>query len=125
QIPATVVVPKVIEIKPDKFMLRGPGATQDLTVKVTSDKGDTLPGLKIEWASDNPGVATVADYKVTAVADGVAKITAKAGDASAVAVLVVQSPKPTVITIEPPKVVVKVGNTEQLSAQVLDDQNAA
>jgi len=125
QIPAAVVVPKVLEIKPDKFLLRGPGTTQDLTVKVTSDKGDALPGLKIEWVSDNPAVATVADFKVTAVADGVAKISAKAGDASSTAVLVVQSPKPTRITIEPPKVVVKVGNTEQLSAQVYDDQNAA
>lgn len=60
------------------------GASETLTA-TPSKEGET-----VTWSSSNPGVATVSSGKVTAVAEGSATITAKAGDATATCAVTVR-----------------------------------
>jgi len=72
----------------------------------------------VTWSSSNTSVATVdADGKVTAVAEGTAVITAKAGDKSASCVVTVTQPV-TGITLNKTATTLTVGGTEQITATV-------
>jgi len=55
------------------------GATGSLAAVVQDSGGSAIPGVNLAWASDNEAAATVSiDGSVTAVANGVANITASA-----------------------------------------------
>ena len=63
------------------------GGTTFLTIFYT---GYHLEGAKEEWSSSDEGIATVEDGLVTGVSTGTALITAKVGDAKAVATVIVE-----------------------------------
>ena len=60
-----------------------PGDTLQLTATVTDADGTELTDADVEWSSSSSAVATVKDGLVTAVDEGKAKITAKAGKLTA------------------------------------------
>jgi uncharacterized protein YjdB len=123
QVVVSVVIPATVNIDPPKMLLRGAGQSQELNVSVLDDNGQLVPGAKLTWASDNPAVATVADSKVTGVADGVAKITATAADVSGSAEVLVKGPVATTITFDRSPVVIKVGSHDQIGTTVTDDMS--
>ena len=96
------------------------GETATLTATV---KPDDATDKTVTWSSDNTAVATVADGVVTAVATGTAKITAKAGDASAVCTVTVKANvvKVTEIKINEEDFGLKVGETKALTVTVKPD----
>lgn len=118
---ANVHIPTKIVADPTSVLLRGAGATHDVKLLVTDDKGKDIAGPALDWTSDNPAVVTVSGYTFTAVADGVAKVTVKSGAAAAVIDVVVKGPQATTVTIDPSPVVIKVNANEQLNTVVLDD----
>lgn len=80
----------------------------------------------VSWESDNPSIATVTGGTVTAIAEGSAKITAKAGEKSAVCKVSVTE-KPVAVesvTLDITQTSVNLGESLQLTATVLPD-NAA
>ena len=121
--PVTVVVtvPEKVTIDPPEVVLRGAGASQDVTIAVIDDKKARIPGAQVVWTSDNAAVATAKGTTVTAIADGAAKLTATSGDATATLSVTVKGPVATTITIEPSPLVLKAGAQQQLVATVMDD----
>lgn len=80
----------------------------------------------VSWESDNASVATVAGGIVTALSQGTAKITAKAGEKSAVCKVTVTE-KPVAVesvTLDCTQISIDLGETLTLTATVLPD-NAA
>ncbi|MXY97032.1 MAG: hypothetical protein F4Z29_04610, partial [Gemmatimonadetes bacterium] len=98
--PPVQPVPTRIMITPATVMLTAIGQTGQLTVSVLDQNGQPIASASVLWSSSNAAVATVsAQGLVTAVMNGSARITAKAGNASAsVIVTVVQSAVRIVIT---------------------------
>ena len=122
EIPA---VPTAITIAPSEpDTLTAVGQTLRLVATVKDQHGETMTGVSISWESSDSQMATVsATGLVTSVANGTAKITATTGDVStAVTVIVAQEVHGIAITPPSPKVVIATGNTEQLSATVLDSE---
>lgn len=75
------------------------GSTAKLAATVKASDGSTLSGQSVTWSTSNSSVAKVAsDGRVTAVASGLAKITATSGGKSAAAEVVV----PTSATVPTP-----------------------
>jgi hypothetical protein len=72
----------------------------------------------MQWTSDNPAVATVADGSVTGVAEGVAIITVTAGALSTTATVNVRRPIPSVIRLSSSDLILGVGDTTKIQAQV-------
>ena len=118
------VAKKVIAVESvtlDKTSLElSEGETATLTATV---KPDNATDKTVTWSSDNTAVATVADGVVTAVAAGTAKITAKAGDASAVCTVTVKANavKVTEIKINDEDFSLNVGETKALTVTVKPD----
>lgn len=80
----------------------------------------------VSWESDNPSIATVTGGTVTAIAEGSAKITAKAGEKSAVCKVTVTE-KPVAVesvTLDITHTSINLGESLQLTATVLPE-NAA
>lgn len=74
-----------VVVQPEVLSLL-PGETGDLAVSLRSQDGDELVGRTIEWSSSDETVARVsAEGKVTAVAEGDARITARVGGAEGAA----------------------------------------
>lgn len=73
-----------------------PGDTVSLTAKI---KPDAANGNPLAWSSDNPEVATVSEGTVTALKQGAAIISARAGGKRAACRVVVRSGNPTTVTI--------------------------
>ena len=97
-----------------------PGQSEVLVATV---KPDDATDKTVTWSTSNSGVATVQNGKVTAVAEGEAVITAKAGDKTAeckvavkYGVVVVTS-----VTLDVQELELVEGETGQLSATVLPD----
>ena len=117
-----VVAKKVIAVESvtlDKTaveLFKGETATLTATVKP-----DDATDKTVTWTSDNPAVATVADGVVTAVVEGTAKITAKAGDASAVCTVTVKKKEVESITLDRSSLALTVGETGTLTATVKPD----
>ena len=86
-----VVVPsappqKSVEVTPRQVTLTALGDTAALTARVLDAQGDEIPGEAVSWHSLNPDVATVdAAGVVTAVANGIAGVTASASGVSGLA----------------------------------------
>ena len=110
-----------IVIGPEEVMLMSIGETVQLTATVLDGNGQPVADVTVTWESGDASVATVsAQGLVTAVRNGVARITATSGSASAgIDVRVMQEAGS--IVIEPMAVMLmSIGETVQLTATVLD-----
>ena len=113
--------PARITITPASVSLSAIGQNAKLTATVYSNDNTVISGATLSWSSGNTGVATVsAEGLVTAVSNGTAQITARAGSASqSIQVSVMQEAGR--IVIEPDMVtLMSLGETVQLTASVLD-----
>lgn len=86
------------------------------------DSANRAVSTVVVWTSDNPGIATIGrtDGRLTAIAAGTATMTAAAGTLQATAVVTVRLPLPTTIRLSVSEVVMSVGSTERVTAQVYD-----
>ena len=92
------------------------GATDKLTATVSPEN---VTNKAITWSSDNESIATVdADGNVTAVAVGVANITAKCGDATATCKVTVNPVPASSVTLNVQDITLLVGATDKLTATV-------
>ena len=110
-----------IVIEPMAVTLRSIGETVQLTATVLDGNGQPVEGAAVTWSSGDASVAAVnAQGLVTAVGNGVARITATSGSASSgIDVRVMQEAGG--IVIEPMAVtLMSIGETVQLTATVLD-----
>ncbi len=112
-----------IDVTPDSIQLPGPGATAQLTATGFDANDVPMDGLEFAWASSNPSIVVVdGDGLVTAVAPGLASVTAGAQGVTGSALVIVSSapPEPTSIVIEPAVAEVSRLSETQFSARVLD-----
>ena len=110
-----------IAIEPDTASLMALGETVQLTATVLDPNGQPVAGAVVIWTSSAAGVATVSTQGlVTAVKNGTATITARAGGASATSTVTVKQSVGS-IAIEPgTATLMALGETVQLAATVLD-----
>ena len=126
----TVVTPPIattLTISETALSLSSVGATAQLTATVLDQTGATMSGASVSWASSDTDVAAVSTMGlVTAVATGMANITATLGSLQATAIVtVVTPPIATTLTIsETALSLSSVGATAQLTATVLDQTGA-
>ena len=112
-----------IEVIPPSHRLNAVGQTVQLTARVYDQHNAPMNNATVAWSSNNPSVATVsAQGLVTAVKNGVARITATSGGVSSgIDVTVMQEAGS--IVIEPGEAtLMSLGATVQLAAAVLDGQ---
>jgi uncharacterized protein YjdB len=100
------------------------GSTLTLTATPKDASGNALLGRTINWTTSNAGAATVSNGLVTAVAPGLATITATVEGKAADAAITVQVVPVATVTVDPPTSNVMVGGTAQL-AVTLKDANGA
>jgi len=98
-------------------------STLQLSAVAKDAAGGTLTGRVISWSTSDPARATVSSTGlVTGVTPGEVTITAAAEGKSGAASITVK-PKPVgTVVITPAQVSLQVGQTRQLSVQVMDDQ---
>ena len=98
------------------------GDTLRLAATATDSNGQVVSGAEFEWASGNTAVAVVdTTGLVTGVGTGEVQVTATATGVTGRAELAVVAPLPTTIAVTPDTVVLTaLGQTAQLTAQVLD-----
>ena len=90
QLTVVLRVPTAVAVTPGTVVLTALGQTERLTAEVRDQIGRVMEDQSIVWASTDSMVATVsASGLVMAVANGTAKITATAGDASGSATVTV------------------------------------
>ena len=117
--PQVVAVSSVSLDKTSLTLAEGESATLAATVKP-----DNATNKTVTWSSDNTSVATVdANGKVTAVAEGTATITAKAGDKTATCSVTVKKNTVAVesITLDKSSLELAEGGTATLTATVKPD----
>ena len=121
QPPPVQKVPTRITITPASVDLSSVGETTQLAATILDQNGQPVAGAVVTWSSGDESVATVsAQGLVTAVANGIAQITARAGSASK-SVTVTVSQTPGQMTVEPSMVtLMSIGETVQLAATILD-----
>ena len=79
-----------VEVSPSVYELTALGQTVQLTAEAFDENGHAVAGAEFSWESSDAAVATVdAGRLVTAVAEGVATITASAGSAQGTAEITV------------------------------------
>ena len=101
------------------------GSTLQLTAEAFDENGDAVAGAEFSWESSDAAVATVdAGGLVTGVAEGVATITASAGEASGSAVVTVMQPVASV-QVSPSAETIELGSTLQLTAEAFDENGEA
>lgn len=110
-----------IVIEPVEATLMSIGETVQLTATVLDNNGQPVAGAMVTWQSSDVAVARVSgEGLVTAVKNGVARITARSGSAEeSVPVSVMQSAAS--IVIDPEEATLMSGETVQLTARVLDN----
>ena len=113
-----------IEVTPvGPLTLTSMGATVNVTAVAKDGGGADVAGVTFAWASDNEAAATVAaDGTVTAMADGVANITASASGVTSNAVEVTVANAVATIEVTPvgPLILTLAGATESLTAVAKD-----
>ena len=111
-----------LTIEPASYTLEMIGATVQLAAVVRDQHDNVMTDATVTWSSGDESVATVSDQGlVTAVGNGMAEISAQAGDAMGTAAITASEPVATSITIEPTAHTLEaVGATVQLTATVLD-----
>ena len=115
KITVTTPVTSVSLDNKELYIIKGKTATLKATV-LPEDATDP----KITWSSSNEKVATVKDGTVTAVGDGEATITAKAGEKEATCKVTVNTPV-TSIALDKTELPIIKGNTATLTATVLPE----
>ncbi|MYJ88206.1 MAG: hypothetical protein F4042_00035, partial [Gemmatimonadetes bacterium] len=105
------------------------GATVQLTATVRDQNENVMSDVTVTWSSGDESVATVDDQGlVTAVGNGMAEITAQAGDVMGTAAITVTvfEPVATSILVEPDAHTLEaIDATVQLTATVLDQRENA
>ena len=96
----------------------GVGETLTLTATVLPDNATDKT---VSWTSSDPGVATVSNGKVTAVAIGAATITASCGSAKAECAITVSPVEAAAITLDQTSASILLGESLQLTASVSPD----
>ena len=86
------------------------------------DSANRVVTTSVEWSSDRPDIATIGrtDGRVTAIAEGAATMTAAAGTLRASALVTVRLPVPTTIKLSSSDVILAIGTSERVTAQVFD-----
>ncbi len=85
--------PTTVTVSPATAQLTALGATVQLSAEVRDQNGGVMAGATVSWSSNAAAVATVdASGLVTGVAEGMATITAMAGDASGTSEITVENP---------------------------------
>ncbi len=113
-----------VEVSPSAQTI-GLGSTLQLTAEVFDENGDAVAGAEFSWESSDAAVAAVdAGGLVTGVAEGVATITASAGEASGSAVVTVMQPVASV-EVSPSAETIGLGSTLQLTAEAFDENGEA
>ena len=113
-----------VEVSPSAETI-GLGSTLQLTAEAFDENGEAVAGVAFSWESSDAAVATVdAGGLVTAVAEGVARITASAGEASGSAVVTVMQPVASV-EVSPSAETIGLGSTLQLTAEAFDENGEA
>ena len=114
-----------VEVSPSVYELTALGQTVQLTAEAFDENGHAVAGAEFSWESSDAAVATVdAGGLVTAVAEGVATITASAGEASGSAVVPVMQPVASV-QVSPSAETIGLGSTLQLTAEAFDENGEA
>ena len=114
-----------VEVSPSVDELTALGQTVQLTAEAFDENGHAVAGAEFSWESSDAAVATVdARGLVTAVAEGVATITASAGSASGSAVVTVTQSVPSV-QVSPSAETIELGSTLQLTAEAFDESGHA
>ena len=109
-----------VEVSPSVDELTALGATVQLTAEAFDANGHAVAGAEFSWESSDVAVATVDESGlVTGVSEGVATITARAGDASGSAVVSVMQPVASV-EVSPSVETIGLGSTLQLMAEGFD-----
>ncbi len=123
--PAPTPVATSVSVSPSSHTLRSAGATVQLSAAVRDQNNNPMSGQTVNWTSANTAVATVSQAGlVTAVSNGNAQITARAGNASGTASITVAEPVPTRVAITPSSHTLEaIGATVQLEASVRDQNN--
>ena len=101
--------------------------TLRLTATATNAYGQVVSGVEFVWASGNTAVAVVdTSGLVTGVGAGEVQVTATAAGVTGRAELTVAAPVPTTIAVTPDSVVlIALGHTTQLTAEVRDQAGRA
>ena len=115
------VAQKSVEVTPREVTLAALGYTAALTARVLDAQGNEISGEAVSWYSLSPKVATVdAAGKVTAVANGRAKVVASAAGVSGVATVNVYQ-RAVTVDIDPGEVeLTSVGDTALLTLRAFD-----
>ena len=97
------------------------GQTTQLAATLADSAGNVLSGRTVAWSTSNPAVATVsAQGVVTAVAQGIAAITATSEGKSGTASLTVTNVAVGSVVVQPQAPSIAVGTSVQLSVTVRD-----
>ncbi len=116
-------MPTTITIEPASHTLEAIGDTLQLAAVVLDQHENTMADVAVTWSSGDEAVATVsAAGLVTAVSNGMAEITAQAGDAmGSAAITVAQVPASVSIEVESGTTdLTAIGQTLQLTVTVSD-----
>ena len=113
---ATVIAVESVTLNKTELAL-APGASETLTVTVAPENATDKT---VTWSTSNAEIATVADGKVTAVKEGEATITAKAGEKEATCKVTVKTDVIAVasVTLNESELTLEPGLSETLTATV-------
>ena len=119
-VPVTVT-PKSVEVTPRDLTFAALGDTAELTARVLDAQDNEIFGEEVSWSSLSPEVATVnAAGVVTAVANGIATVTASASGVSGEATVTVWQ-RAASVAIDPGEVeLTSVGDTASLTLLAFD-----
>jgi hypothetical protein len=114
--------PAIVAVQPVTDTITVSGTTQ-LSATVKDINGSAVTSVAVAWSSSNASVATVSSTGlVKGVAAGTAQITAKAGEATGLATVVVRTSttSSSLLTLSPEKASVVIGDTMVMQASVTD-----
>ena len=111
-----------LTIQPDDLDFHAVGANKLLNVLVYDQHGRIMENASVSWRSDDPAVAAVdPDGLVTAAGEGMTRVSAESGEASAsISVTVMQQIR--AISLTPGSAVLATGDDLRIEAVVLDSQ---
>lgn len=117
--------PTTVTVSPATAELTALGTTMQLAVEVHDQNDRVMAGVTVTWTSSASSVATVdASGLVTAVAEGMATITASAGSASGSAEVTVMQPV-AAVQVVPAADTIGLGSTLELTAEGFDENGHA